>query len=107
MTPTGIKSFGHKSKDDSGKFHPDDITSGLETVDKKGGSGPKEMKTGKGSNSPPKGVVRGDGTESLKGIKVVHKQGSIAKAPGSGSQHIPGEVRKNSGLKAPNSGKQP
>jgi len=107
MTPTGIKHFGHKSKSDSGKFHPDDIGSGLETVTKQGGSGPKAMKAGKGSNSPPRGVVRGDGTESLKGIKVVHKQGDIAKAPSSGSQHIPGEVRKNSGLKAPNSGKQP
>ncbi len=104
--PSGVKRYGHKSMEDTGKFHPDDIASGLETVDKLGGSPPPAQSAGSGSNSPPRGVVRGDGTENMEagGSK---KRGSIPSAPGSGSNHIPGDVRKHSGLKAPRSGRQP
>lgn len=107
MTPSGVKSYGHKSSSDKGKFHPSTIASGLETVDKKGGSPPGPAKTGRGSNSPPRGVVRGDGTESLKGTKVQHKDGKRASLGGSGSSNIPGGVSKHDGFKTPHRGKQP
>jgi len=107
MSQTGIKRFGHKSSSDKGRFHPSDIGSGLETVDKMGGSEPRAATSGRGSNSPPRGVVRGDGTESLKGTKVQHKNGKKMSAPGSGSSHIPGDVSKHDGFKTPRHGKQP
>ena len=106
MTPTGVKSYGHKSMSDKGSKHPSSIASGLQTVDKQGGSPPGAMEAGSGSDKHKKSVKRGDGTENLKadGSK---KRGSILKAPGSGSSHLPGEVRKHSGTKAPKSVKQP
>ena len=104
MTPSGVKKFGHKSQSTKGSFHPDKIGSGLATTDSLGGSHPPAMEApGKGSGGPPRGVVRGDGTEKLQGTKVTKKRGSGTPAPGKGSTHWPGEVRKHSGTKAPKS----
>ena len=107
MTPSGVRSYSHKAKNDDGKFHPSSIASGLETVEKQGGSPPPAASSGKGSTNFPKNVVKGNGTESLKGTKVVKKRGERGKVPYSGSTNYPGNVRKHSGLKAPHSGKQP
>ena len=107
MTPSGVKKFGHKAQSTKGSNHPSDILPGLEAVDKQGGSHPPAAPAPGGSDKHIKSVKRGDGTETLQGTKVVHKQGSIPKAPGSPPKNYPKEIRQHSGLKAPKSGKQP
>lgn len=106
--PAGVRTFGHKSMDDGGKFHPDTIKSGQETVDKQGGSASPAV-PGYASRAravTPKGVVRGDGTETLKGITVKKVRGNLDKSPlqtKKSTSSIPGGVKQHDGKKAPRS----
>jgi hypothetical protein len=77
-TPSGVHSYGHKSKPDDGSKHPDTIGPGLEAVSGEGGSSPKVPAYTKGSDGHNKSVKRGDGTETRRGIKVVHKQSKVS-----------------------------
>ena len=100
------KKYGHKAQSTKGKFHPDDIMSGLETVDKQGGSHPPAAEAGGGSDGHIKSVKRGDGTENME-ARGSKKRGQGITVPYSGSKNYPKELRQHSGLKAPKSGKSP
>lgn len=102
--PSGVRTFGHKTMSDKGSKHPDTIGSGLQGVDKQGGGSTDVKGYAAGARSTqPKGVIRGDGTETLRGTEVKHKQGSGTKTVYSGSKHYPSEVRQHDGRKAPRS----
>lgn len=49
----------------------------------------------------PSGVVRGDGTETRKGITVKHIQATNSFKKGGDAGALPGGVKKHSGLSAP------
>ena len=107
MTPSGVSKYSHKSLGAKGKAHPSSIKSGLAGVDKQGGGpSPNPSSTGSGDGHI-KGVVRGDGTETLQGTKVSKKHGSGTPGPGSGSKNYPKDLRQHAGTKAPKSVKQP
>lgn len=100
------KKYWHKAQSTKGKFHPDEIGSGLETVEKQGGSQGSDMEMGRGSDGHKSSVKRGDGTENME-AKPSKERGKGITVPYSGSKSYPGETRQHSGLKAPHSGKQP
>ena len=104
--PGGVRSFSHKAMSDKGSKHPEDVGSGLAGVERtaggKSGGGDKDF-AARAKASQPSGVVRGDGTETLKGTKVVHKQSKVTQPPRSGSKRYPGEVKQHDGKKAPRS----
>jgi len=101
--PSGVRTFGHKSVDDKGSKHPSKISSGLQGVDKQGGGSPDVEKGFKASasSSQPRGVVRGDGTEKLRGTETQHKQAKVKQPPTSGKKRFPGGVKQHDGRKAP------
>jgi hypothetical protein len=71
--------YGHKSVNDKGSKHPDDIGPGLQSVDKQGKTTP-DVKKGytKGGSKFRSGVVRGDGTETRRGTKVKKLQNKVS-----------------------------
>ena len=102
-TPSGVHTFGHKHKSDKGSKHPSSIGPGLEKTSGEGGSSPEIPSYTKGSDGHLKSVVRGDGTETRRGTKVVHKQKTGGSIPSGDKESIPSGVKQHSGLKAPKS----
>jgi hypothetical protein len=104
-TPGGVHTFGHSTKDDSGSKHPSGVGGNPNVVDKQGGSSPDVEKgfTPTASASQPKGVIRGDGTEKLRGIEVKHLQSKVKQPPTSGDTNFPSGVSEYGGKTAPRS----
>mgnify|MGYP001575948690 CR=1 FL=1 len=97
----GVGYFGYKSTGRSkGKAHPKGLGGGLEGVEvyNKGATDSRKMPTS-GANATPKGVVRGDGTESLASKPNVKRGGERA-APHGGPPKWPAGVARGSGLSA-------
>lgn len=102
--PSGVGYFGFKSDSDKGKAHPDKIGSGQQTVERYNGSSSDSKAASanaRARSTVPSGVVRGDGTETRKGITVKHLHETNSFKKGGDAAALPGGVRKHSGLSAP------
>ena len=101
--PSGVGYFGYTSSSDKGKAHPDKIGSGQQTVEtyNKSSTPNKTVPKSAAKTTVPGGVVRGDGTETRKGITVKHIQTTNSFPKGGDAGALPGGVRKLSGLSAP------
>ncbi len=102
--PGAVGYFGHTVKSNKGKAHPEGVTSGpslVETYNRSMGPSTKAQASGARS-TVPSGVVRGDGTETRKGITVKHLRVEPRGPSTAGSAGAtPAGVRKFSGLSAP------
>ena len=106
--PAGVAYYDGTGRADStkGKFHPKKIGSGLEKTAKLSGSAVAVPKPASGSATFPKGVSRGDGTQTRRGT-TYKNMGTHPGRPGgtSGNKmtHIPGRVAKHNGKSTPRS----
>lgn len=99
--PGAVGSFGHKHRSDKGKAQPD-TGSGPNMVEIHNTSKPTVAPAGGGRRSTvPAGVVRGDGTETRKGITVKHLTQRLPFPKGGTDSATPPGVVKHSGLSAP------
>lgn len=101
FVPGNVGSFGHTMKSDKGKKHPN-VGSGPNTVEVYSATKSTVAPAGGRGVNVPAGVVRGDGTETRKGITVKSIR-SAPKGPSTkGDAHAtPPGVVKHSGLSAP------
>ena len=99
--PSSVGYFGHTEKNDKGSKHPD-VGRGPNMVETYNKSKPTVAPAGGSGTHLPSGVVRGDGTERLKGT-TVRSVRSAPKGPATGgtAHATPPGVTKHSGLSAP------
>jgi hypothetical protein len=100
--PSGVDSYGHKKSENKGKAHPKKVGGHVSMVEGNA-SFPKEytdFKVGP-KQSTPKNARGGDGTATLRGTKVVHKQKREQGPGGSMRSVLPSDVRKHKGTSAP------
>lgn len=96
------RSFGHKSRDDTGKAHPSSIKPGIPLVGDADGSHASHPDDWKGpaKTSIPKSARGGDGTENL-GTKTVHKHNPKGGPKTKARDTRPAEVKVADGLSVP------
>jgi hypothetical protein len=102
--PSSVGYFGHATSGSKPKNVPDGVSRGPDTVETYNRTSPPNTTAAKGAahSVVPAGVVRGDGTETRKGITVKHLSAARSGPSTKGDTGaVPGGVRKHSGLSAP------